>query len=300
MNFEKACDILELKRGFSIKELRHHYKLKALKFHPDKNKKSDAHEKFIEIGKAYEFLKTYRDEEIEFDSDYSNSTDYISLLSTFLVDLLKKTDINIEANSIKRILKVFTDKSSQISISKFEEFDKPTALKIYGYLIQYKDVFQIDEEILESYKNIVIGKYDNDTIILLEPTLDNLLHDEIYKLDHNNDIYYIPLWHDELTYDISNTNLIVKCTPKIPDNMEIDSNNNLHVNIAVSILSAFKEENVTFQIGVDKFEIPSSRLFIKKNQTYIFGKGGIPLINTTNVYDVSKRGDIIVNLTLIE
>ena len=58
MNFQKACKILDIndKQKLNVDELKHKYKLYALKFHPDKNKSIDATEKFQEINSAYQYL----------------------------------------------------------------------------------------------------------------------------------------------------------------------------------------------------------------------------------------------------
>ena len=44
----------------------------------------------------------------------------------------------------------------------------------------------------------------NDNIILLNPTLKNLSGMKNYlQLEYNNDTYWIPLWHNEISYDIT-------------------------------------------------------------------------------------------------
>ena len=49
-------NILGIRPGASKEELKKAYRKKALLFHPDKNKAADAHEKFVEITMAYEYL----------------------------------------------------------------------------------------------------------------------------------------------------------------------------------------------------------------------------------------------------
>jgi hypothetical protein len=48
--------ILGIKNGANREEVKKAYRKKAMEFHPDKNKASDANEKFIEITVAYEVL----------------------------------------------------------------------------------------------------------------------------------------------------------------------------------------------------------------------------------------------------
>ena len=49
--------ILGIGNHVDVTEIKKAYRDLALKFHPDKNKQSDAHEKFIEINEAYEILR---------------------------------------------------------------------------------------------------------------------------------------------------------------------------------------------------------------------------------------------------
>ena len=48
--------ILNLKRTCSQEEIKSAYRELAHKYHPDKNKESNAHDKFIQIHEAYEIL----------------------------------------------------------------------------------------------------------------------------------------------------------------------------------------------------------------------------------------------------
>ena len=56
MNLLTARKILELPDDYNEIILKKNYKSLAMKYHPDKNKETDANEKFSEINTAYEFL----------------------------------------------------------------------------------------------------------------------------------------------------------------------------------------------------------------------------------------------------
>ena len=52
-------------------------------------------------------------------------------------------------------------------------------------------------------KQIVQAKMKDDNIIILQPALKDVLKDKIYKLEISDTIHYVPLWHNELYFDIS-------------------------------------------------------------------------------------------------
>ena len=57
--YEECCDLLGVKITDSLETIRKRFKALALQYHPDKNPSEDAERKFIEIRKAYEYLKSH-------------------------------------------------------------------------------------------------------------------------------------------------------------------------------------------------------------------------------------------------
>jgi hypothetical protein len=300
MNIQKAYNILDLTSNFSLKELKHNYHLKALKYHPDKNSEDNAKEKFIEVNEAYDFLLTYL--EIQNENKHHSQSDYISLMKNFM----HITGINIGNEPLDDIIKLFSEKSSKYSLIMLKKLNKETAVKLYHYFSKYKDVFSLDSTIIDEMKNILREKIKDDNFIILNPNINNLFNDDLYKLDFNNDIYYIPLWHSEISYDLSanenknNSSLIIKCIPTLPEHISIDHFNNIHIQMKTSILDIFSKENLPISCGEKVFEIPISDLYIKTNQTYTFYKKGISSINTKEIYDVSRKSNIYVHLELVQ
>jgi hypothetical protein len=65
-----------------------------------------------------------------------------------------------------------------------------------------------------------------------------------------------------------------------------------------NILDVWQKERIEIKIGSQIFEYPVEKLKMTKNQQIILERQGISKINTINVYDVSKQGDIIINITI--
>lgn len=57
--YSRYLQILEVKENASEVELKKAYRLKALQLHPDRNKSPHAHEEFVELTEAYEYLLNY-------------------------------------------------------------------------------------------------------------------------------------------------------------------------------------------------------------------------------------------------
>ena len=135
--------------------------------------------------------------------------------------------------------------------------------------------------------------------IILNPTLDDLFQNNLYRLNINNNYYCIPLWHHELVYDNSGSDIYVKCNPMLPENIEIDNNNNIHVYIEYKISEIWNKKTVDIYLtNGNQIKITVNLLKLVEEQSIMFSNMGISKINTENVYDISKKSDIIVHLTL--
>jgi len=293
MDLNYALELLELKTPYTKKELRKQYFKKALMYHPDKNRDENSKNQFSEIKDAYTFLEYYLihdniDENIPPDTD-----NYLFIIEKFI-----KMVTIVDFNSVKEIIQLLYQNCQHISISTFERIDKSNALKLYAYINQYSDLLSIDEDILQKFREIIKEKIANDELVILNPSLDNLLDSEIYILNHCEETYYIPLWHDEVTYDNGEHTLIVKCIPQLPSHIYIDEFNNIHINIKTSIQKALDNKKIVFNIGNKVFEIETNELKIIKQQTHIIKNKGISSININDSYDGNKKCDIIINVEL--
>jgi DnaJ-class molecular chaperone len=110
--------------------------------------------------------------------------------------------------------------------------------------------------------------------------------------------YLVPLWHHELIYDKGGSDLYVKCVPLLPDNVEIDEKNNIHVKIEISLEDAWTKDEICVEIGSKKFSIIRRDLKLVESQIVLLANCGISRINTDDVYNVSKKGDIYIHVEL--
>jgi hypothetical protein len=299
MNTEKAINLLNLSLPFSLNELKRNYHKQSLKLHPDKNNSPNATAEFQELKNAYEYLKLNIDDFSEIDN---NEFDFFEILNNFTSKLSgKKIDKSLVLNIIEKLSEKLSENSKLIYKELFEGIDKQTSLDLFEYLKKYAEVFNISNDTLNKIGDIINEKFENDEIIKLHPTIDNLISDDVYKLDFDNTLYYIPLWHHEIIYDLSfNNQLIINIIPNLEHHISIDDYNNVHIHLTKNIKGLLTSKTIMFNIGKKVFNIPCNELYIKKKQKYIYKKHGISKIDTNDVYDVSKKSDVIVHLTLID
>lgn len=301
MNYQKASDILELNPGFSLQKLKKNYYKKALQFHPDKNPNSTQSEHFKEINEAYCYLKDSApaSNTTIINDDYKNDSifDYNNMLDNFI-----KLFSNIDDKTSVSIIKNIVSNYHKISLKTFEQLDKKTAMKIFDWVEKYSQLFYISEDVLINLREIMKEKMKDDNLIILNPGLKNLMNKELYKLEINDEIYYVPLWHDEISFDTSgNINIIVKCHPTLPNHISIDENNDIHIHIQTKMVDILKRDKLEIELYLDKnIEIDVDKLFIKKTQTVLLKNIGIPRINTKEIFDCQKTGHILIHIELVE
>ena len=304
MDFQTAIKTLELNAGFSLVDVKRNYYKLSLKWHPDKNTSINSTKKFQEIAEAYEFLKIYLDLENGNETNETNENDFLNMCNHFLSSLIETTKTmtgnRITNEQIMNILKQLTTKCEKVSIKLFEGIDKESSILLFNYLVSYADILSISQETLNEIKNVIELKMKNDNIIILNPNIENLLNDEVYVLTFEDKTYYIPLWHNELIYDTTKGKLIVKIEPELPPHLEIDDNNNIIVNLTTKINSLLVNEKLIFKLGEKVFQMTSENLRIKKKQQFFLKNKGLTRINYSELYNIKKKGDIIVNLELVE
>jgi DnaJ-class molecular chaperone len=316
MNYKNAIKILDFdieKDELNIDTIKKKYRMLALLYHPDKNKSEEALEKFHSIQNAYEFfMKNYNtfDNDIDNDNDIeteyfynSKNTSYTDLLHMFLKSIIEEggfgsntSDVQskIYQNIFCKISKLCEDKTVEL----LKNIDKNLLLKIYDFLFKYQKILFVNDTLLLKVREIIDEKIKNDECIILNPILEDLFDHNIYKLQFQDRIMLIPLWHHELIYDISGADLYVRCYPILTDNISIDSNNNIIIDMKYDIRELLSKEEIKIDLGKHQFCFNVEDLHVLSQQTAILKGVGIPIINSKDIYSVNERSNLILNIQL--
>jgi curved DNA-binding protein CbpA len=322
MNYCYAFKILEFdisKIGTSditLHKLKKQYHKLALRYHPDKNGNTlESNEKFKQIQEAYYYLK----KELQFldldnDNDKANDDNYeqkntpnqgmpvyMDILHLFMKGILEGKYDEI----ISKIIQDIVTGCKKISITLFENLDKDTCMNIYIFLSKNRFILHLNDSILESVKEIVEQKFENVLIYKLNPTINDLLNNNIYKLNVNEEICYVPLWINESYFDISGCEVIVLCEPDIPNNILIDDDNNIHlvreISITDELIQLIKSNtNLKIELANKVFEIPIEELYMKNEQIYGIKNEGLYIFDDFNINNTySEKSDIFVKVILV-
>lgn len=281
MNVRIACGLLNVRDDelSDMDAIKRKYRIKALMYHPDKNRSDDACDRFREIHEAYEFLSNNAGLE---------SKSYKDLLSDFLKSNNTESDLfNVILNKIAQTCE---DKTLQF----LRTVDNKILTSLFKLLTLYADLLHISVDFMNEVKSMI----KQDECIVLNPKLADIMSDNLYKLTIDGKMYLIPLWHRKLIYDNSGSDLYVVCSPILPSNVSIGTDNNIVVGLKYKISELFGKKEQGFIVGDTEFKFNITDLRLVQQNTIILYNVGLSRVNMDDIYDVTVRGNIIANIEL--
>jgi hypothetical protein len=234
-----------------------------------------------------------------------------------------------DATAIQSLIHMIITKGIQSGITLFRNMEKHSCITIYELLSKNQDLFGISREMMDELFRIVEEKTREDIVVRLNPSLLDMLLDRVYILRENGHTYYIPLWHSELHFkkaQPANESLkdehehehehehdhevVVLCDPELPDNVNIDDDNNIFISIDVDIRELFIKQIVPVYIND---EVKSHGIVyylhagdVRFSNTHtrqcvlLRGSAGIARCNTltSDMYNVGIRANVYANVRL--
>ncbi len=293
MDWKTACKELHLCEKHTEHMLKAAYYKQALKYHPDKNKDDPtAGEKFKKINAAYSFLQEHQQSKEPFNLETNYTNIMKQCIKYFTPDIIWD-DVFLDTT-----LDNIINNCGKLSIRLFKDLKKEKSIELFEFLSNYREIFGISDETIDKMKDILKEKMRDDNIVILNPSLADILNDNVYKLDLLGKTFYVPLWHHEVIFDHSGNDVIVKCVPELEDHITIDNNNNIHCYFKGPINEVLQKEKIELMLGNKIVEIDSKTLFIKKHQTYAFRNNGILKINPEHIFSTEERANIYVDIKL--
>jgi hypothetical protein len=155
--------------------------------------------------------------------------------------------------------------------------DPSTLLSLYVLLMEFKELVP----------PILFTEIEKrmPPILVIHPTLADLVHQHVYLYTHGDKRYSIPMWHHELIYD----EFIVLCRPEV----ELDEHNNLTYEVHAKVQDVFQSglwiEELQVRVEAKELRLVPFQL--------LEVQGTIPRIQE-DIYSVSETGLILLQIYL--
>jgi hypothetical protein len=284
MNIGRARELLGLERSeiSDIDAIKRQYRIKALLYHPDKNKSENAASQFRDIHDAYKLLSN----NVDSGGGYKTYKDLLS-------DFLKST--NTENELFNMLLNRISQACEEKTLKFLKTLDRKILVNLHKLIILYADILHISDDFMREIETLV----KKDECVVLTPKLSDIMSDNLYKLTIDGRLYVVPLWHHKLIYDNSGSDLYVVCKPTLPSGVSIDEDNNIIIELLYTLNELFEKERHEFLVGDVVFSFDRNELRMKEHNVIVLANVGLAKINAFDMYNVSARSDIHLNVRVV-
>ena len=320
MNQKDARAILGVSRDCSLAELTKRYHIRALRLHPDKNGNTpEATAAFQEVNAAYRTLLPTTTNTDSSPTDAAAFDTYSNIIMNFMKSLFQpcqKEEPDRGTPILLELLHRIVHDYASVSVNAaLDSLDPSVMFQLYETLERYNSAASMDARIYEEITRILREKMQNNNVVVLKPSLKDVMQNNISVVQFEGHTFYVPLWHSELHYRVEDADenkpkndatrqLIVRCMPELPDHMSIDSNNELHIDVRADIKELLTRGSGVLRIPLydtEFVELQVRELHVVVKQTIVLrnSKHGISLICSNNIYDVRDKAPICVHVHLV-
>ena len=338
MNEQDACRILEctLEIGMDKEQLKRQYRKMCLKYHPDKNPDPSAQSYFHQILSAYEYLYAELENDDIFLSEPKENTTtetisekYIFLWNwivqyttdAFLPKIMQGMD-RMDKDTLLEIYEWLCKKRQDMTEYSLDENLERDVDRRSGKFRRTRNVVGNVVETSDSKTDLILKhmrsllqsslkkRIQHDRFVILYPSLKDVFAANVYCHVENEHSYMIPTWMEESIFDLlpetdssSSTmcELIVQCIPQCPEGVYIDSKHHVHKQVTLDLRELWDQDDsyeISTEIVGNLFTFIKGDLFLRKQQTMVIPRRGIPCGNPQDIFDVSKRGNIVLHIAI--
>lgn len=294
MNIKKSCSILEIDiTQLTYKHVKQQYYKLALLSHPDKTSNTYSDISFQDVKDAHDFLIQYIQENpriqyTDSSNNIKNEQFFIFILENILQSFANKP------NNSHAILNLFNQLNSY-DISELKQL-----------------LFYIKHLLPDPIYDFLYNKDNENTHIhYLYPNFNDILQHNILIFTYNDSKFYVPSWHKQVYFN----NLTVISNPTLPNYINIDQFNNIHIYMSQYIstildlssnysytypfIKPINDNTVALHIHDTSYNFDISKIHIKKNQIIKLFNKGIPTILNSNIYSNKYISNLFIHLNLL-